>query len=277
MNEIVNKALFTISGTAVTISTVIAVFCIIMTTLLVRHIVSRAIERTFSHIGTMRDGALRSVQKLIGYGIFLLGLLVALSTLGVDISALFAAGAFFAVAIGFAMQNITQNFVSGVILLVERAITPGDVIELDGQVLRVQSMGIRSTIARTFDEDEVIIPNSNIVQVAVKNRTLSDTIARVKTSVSVGYDSDLNHVRDTLMTCAKSFPFRRQDRDPVIVLNELGDSALVFDIAIWTSMPGERYIHRGELNVQIIDSLRSAGIEIPFPQRVIHNVNTMSE
>ncbi len=130
--------------------------------------------------------------------------MVAMRTTGIRLDALFAAGAVFAVGFGFAMQNIAQNFVSGVILLFERTIKPGDVIEVGGQIVKVQQMSIRATIVRTLDEEDVIVPNSSLVQSNVKNFTLEDNIYRVRVTVGVSYSSDVPKVKAALEGCARS-------------------------------------------------------------------------
>jgi potassium-dependent mechanosensitive channel len=116
---------------------------------------------------------------------------------GLDLK-LFAAGAVFAVGLGFAMQNIVQNFVSGVILMVERTIKPDDVLEVEGDIVRVQKMRIRATMVRTRNEEELIIPNSTLVQGAVKNYTLTDSRFLLGTVVGVTYGSDMQLVREVL-------------------------------------------------------------------------------
>ena len=119
------------------------------------------------------------------------------------LEALFAAGAVFAIGLGFAMQNIVQNFVSGVILLAERTIKPGDVLQVDGRFVKVRHMGIRSTICRTLDEEEIIVPNATIVQSTVTNYTLQDSLFRLRCTVGVVYGSDMVLVKNTLQRAAQ--------------------------------------------------------------------------
>ena len=150
-------------------------------------------------IGTVAAGTVGVASRLVHYLIVVTGVGVALNTMGINLTALFAAGALFAVAIGFAMQNLTANFVSGVILLAERAIKPGDVIEFEGQMVRVRDMGIRATVARTLNDEDLLIPNSQIVQSTVSNYTFRDTLYRLRVMVGVSYASDLEVVRKTLV------------------------------------------------------------------------------
>ena len=132
------------------------------------------------------------------YAVVAIGVVAALGTLGVNLAALVAAGAFFAVALGFAMKNIAENFVGGIILLTERTIKPGDILEVEGRVVRVTRMGLRATVARSRDDEDVIIPNAALVTNTVTNYTLRDPLYRLRTTVGVSYGSDIALVMQTL-------------------------------------------------------------------------------
>ena len=143
-------------------------------------------------------GDLGVADRLIHYVLILVGVAAALNVAGIKLGAVFTAGAVFAVGFGFAMQNIAQNFVSGIILLIERTIKPGDVLEIGTQIVKVMKMSIRATIVRTLDEEDVIVPNSSLVQSNVKNFTLEDNIYRVRVNVGVSYNSDVPKVKAVL-------------------------------------------------------------------------------
>jgi len=134
----------------------------------------------------------------VTYAVVAIGVVAALGTLGVNLAALVAAGAFFAVALGFAMKNIAENFVGGIILLTERTIKPGDILEVEGRVVRVTRMGLRATVARSRDDEDVIIPNAALVTNTVTNYTLRDPLYRLRTTVGVSYGSDIALVMQTL-------------------------------------------------------------------------------
>ncbi len=209
-------------------------------------------------------------SRLVQYAVMLLGLGIALQTLGVDLGALFAASAFFAVALGFAMQNVAQNFVSGIILLTERTIKPGDVLEVENRVVRVTRMGLRATVARTRDEEDLIIPNSALVQNTVTNYTLRDAVYRVRATVGVSYNSDLEVVADALYRAAMTLPSRMENRDARVLLVGFGDSSVDFDVSVWTQDPWGSRQDLSNLNHAIWTGLKTAGITIPFPQRDVH-------
>jgi potassium efflux system protein len=269
-SDLLDRTFFTIGGTRVTLAGLLAVVLIALTTLVISWVVQRLIARGYRLVGLTRPGPVAVAQRLAHYVILAVGLTVALDTLGVNLGALFAAGAIFAIGLGFAMQNIAQNFVSGVILLLERSIKPGDVMEVEGRFVQVREMGIRATIAHTLDEEEIIIPNSTIVQSTVKNYTLKDSIYRLRATVGVVYSSDMAMVKETLERVATAMPWRNKTRDPVVLMVEFGDSAVIFEVSVWIDDPWVLRRSRSDLNEAIWWAFKEKGIIIAFPQLDVH-------
>ena len=199
-----------------------------------------------------------------------MGIAVALHTVGINLTALFAAGALFAVALGFAMQNITQNFASGVILLVERSIKPGDILKVEGKLVKVIRMGIRATVSRTLDDEEIIIPNAVLVQNSVTNYTLKDKLYRLRAMVGVVYWSDMALVRETLEKVARQIPWRVENLDPRILLRQFGSSSVDYEVSVWIDDPWRLQLRLSELHEAIWWALKEAGITIAFPQVDVH-------
>ncbi|HZD06469.1 MAG TPA: mechanosensitive ion channel domain-containing protein, partial [Longimicrobiales bacterium] len=265
----INARLFTISEAAVTPSTVAVFAVIVALSWGLSRLARRATARKL-RVRQVDPGTVAITQRLIHYGIMAVGLAVGLDNLGVNLAALFAAGAVFAVGIGFAMQNIAQNFVSGLILLVERSIKPGDVVEVEGRVVAVSSMGIRSTVARTRDDEELIIPNSSLVQNTVKNYTFQDSLYRLRAPVGVEYGSDMNQVKQVLEATAKNLEWPIKAREPVVLLREFADSAVVFEVSVWMNDPWTAPRSLSQLNEAVWWALKDAGITIAFPQLDVH-------
>ena len=186
------------------------------------------------------------------------------------VTTVFAAGAVVAVGVGFALQNILQNFVSGVILLAERSITEKDVLEVGGEVIRVERIGARSTVARTRDEDQLIIPNSNLVQSTVTNYTLTDDSYRIRAKVGVSYDSDMKKVEEALIRAGSELDGRQKKRKPVVLLLDFGDSSVVWEVSIWTDNPWQARTMLSNLNKSIWWALKEDGITIAYPQLDVH-------
>ena len=268
--EISSKPLFKLSGTEVTFLSIFIFFVVVVIALAVSALLQRALRKTLAHKFEKREGTLAALLRLIHYSVVIIGLGIALQTVGINISALFAAGAVFAIAIGFAMQDIAQNFVSGIILLVERTIKPGDILEIDGNVVRVIDMGIRTTIVRTWREEELIMPNAIIAQSSVKNFTLRDNVFRLGIEVGVHYDSDMRKVIEVLEKTAQTIPWRLPEPEPRVLLQEFGDSAVVFGIYLNIDDPWKQRVYMSDLRKAVWFALKDAGITIAFHQVDIH-------
>ena len=262
--------LFEISGTPVTVATLAVFVIVLLVTLFIAQLLQRLFIRAFTARGQQDEGSIAASARLIRYGVWITGLAVAVHSLGINLTALFAAGAVFAVAIGFAMQNIAQNFVSGVIVLAERAIKPGDVLEVDGRLVQVRDMGIRATIARTLDEEDIIIPNSQLVTASVINYTLLDSRYRLRARVGVTYSSDMARVREVLEATAAGLSWLDRQEPPRILLLDFADSAVVWEVSVWMNDPWRMTGRRSDLNEAIWWALKEAGIVIAFPQVDVH-------
>ncbi len=270
VHRVLNFPLFEVSGTPITLTTVIVAGFLIVLTWWISNLLQRALDRAFKARGVTDVGTMQITKRLLHYAVMALGLSIAISQVGINLNALFAAGAIFAVGIGFAMQNIAQNFVSGLILLIERAIKPGDILEVEGRVVRVLKMGIRTTIARTRDDEEIIIPNATLVQSTVTNYTLDDPIFRVRADVGVHYNSDMRTVRDALLRAAEQMEWRLQERPPVILLTDFGDSSVDWQVSVWCDNAWTAPRVQSQLREAIWWSLKEDGIEISYPQVDVH-------
>lgn len=265
-----NAPIFTIGQTPVTAATLVTFAVLLVLTLVLAQLAALGTQRALSRRAGGDMGAIAVTARLVNYAVLLLGFAIAIQTIGVNLGALFTAGAFFAVAIGFAMQNIAQNFMAGVILLVERVIKPGDILEIEGRVVKVSRMGLRATVARTRDEEDIIIPNSVLAQNSVTNYTLRDQTYRLRATVGVSYGSDLDAVKRILLAAAEAIPERLDDPAPRVILTEFADSAVVFELAIWIQDPWIARQIKSNLHEAIWHGLKAGGVVIPFPQRDVH-------
>jgi small-conductance mechanosensitive channel len=256
--------------TQITLGTALLALAILALTYWISTLVQKAFVRGLKLRGVEEPGSLGVSRRLIHYVVMLVGLGVALENLGISLSTFFAAGAVFAVTIGFAMQNIAQNFVAGVILLVERVIKPGDVLEVDGRVVRVIDLGIRATIVRTRDEEVLIVPNSLLAQATVKNYTFRDSLYRLRADVGVSYDSDLAQVRKVLEKTARGMTWRSRTFEPVVVLTGFGSSSVDYQISVWAEDPWKMQQLLSKLYEGIWWALKEAHIVIAYPQLDLH-------
>ena len=259
--------LFQLGGTTVTLGTLLLTIVVVVLTFFGSHLAQQASDRAFAHRGVDDVGTLGVTKRLIHYFVLLVGLGIALETLGFKLSSFFAAGAVFAVGIGFAMQNIVENFVSGIIVLIERSIKPGDVLVLDGKLCRVENMNMRNTIVRTRDDEMRVVPNSLLAQSTVTNITLNRPTYRIRAVVGVHYDSDMQQVRQVLNDCAEPLPWVLRPR---VNLVQFGSSGVEWEVSIWTDDPWRREILKSDLNEAIWFALKEAEITIAYPQMDLH-------
>jgi small-conductance mechanosensitive channel len=270
VRSVLDTSLLEVSGTTVTVGTALSALLVILATVWLSKLVRRGVRRLFARRGVQDESTVGTIAGLLHYAILASGFGVALQTIGIDLAALFAAGAIFAIGLGFAMQNIAQNFVAGVIVLVERAIKPGDILEVEGAVVRVSRLGIRATIVQTRDGEDLIVPNSVLAQSTVKNYTLEDSTYRLRTLVGVVYDSDMKKVRKVLSDAAHGLTWRDQDHEPQVLMLEFGDSSVVFEVAVWMGDPWRARPALSALNEAIWFAFQNVGITIAFPQLDVH-------
>lgn len=262
--------LIEIGDTTVTPGTIVVFLLVILATLLTSKLARRGLDRWLKRSPVYSETSSTVAQRLLHYAVLLGGFVAAMQTIGIDLSTLFAAGAVFAVGLGFAMQNVAQNFVSGVILMVERSIKPGDILMVEEQMVRVERLGIRSTIVRNRDEEELIVPNSILAQGSVKNYTLTDNLHLLKAEVGVVYGSDMKLVREVLERTAREIPWRVQQEDPRILLKQFGSSSVDFNVFVWIDQPWISRRLLSDANERIWWALKQAGITIAFPQLDVH-------
>jgi potassium efflux system protein len=219
----------------------------------------------------MDTGARISIVRLVHYALVLVGFVIALSALGFELKNVTIIGGALGVGIGFGMQTIVNNFVCGLILLFERPIKVGDVIQLtDGQQGRVLNLGLRATTIQTFDRAEIVVPNSDLIASQVVNWTLGDRIMRLIVPVGVAYGSNVETVIRILMEVAAENPRVLEDPQPMVLFLSFGESSLDFQLRVWISDFNDRRIIQSELNRDIDRRFRAEGVEIPFPQRDLH-------
>jgi small-conductance mechanosensitive channel len=269
-SDIVDRKLFDLGGRPVTIATIVVIGSIVVSALLISRVARFFIRRSLARRGAGEARQVRSFERLLDYLIMLVAAITALETAGIDLSAVIAAGAVFAVGIGLALQSIAVNFVSGIVLLLERSIKIDDIIEFDGKICRVVELGIRATRVRTLFEEDIILPNSIIVQQPIKNLTLHDSIMRIAVTVGVAYGSDLALVRATLEQVAARHNGHDAAYVPVILLDDLGASALVFEVSVWVHDPWAHRRHRSELREAIFAACNAKQIALAYPQLDVH-------
>jgi small-conductance mechanosensitive channel len=229
-------------------------------------IVTRVLAKSSIEIGVRQ-----AVGSIIRYGVVAVGVVVIFETAGIDLSALTILAGALGIGVGFGLQNITNNLVSGLIILLERPIKVGDRIEVGKVVGDVLKISLRATTVRTNDNIAIIIPNSDFVSSSVTNWSYTDRDVRFNIPVGVSYNSDPEAVKKILLAVADEHSGVLKVPEPDVIFEEFGESSLNFLLRVWTREYITRpYILRSELNFAIKKKFKEQGIEIPFPQRDLH-------
>jgi small-conductance mechanosensitive channel len=218
----------------------------------------------------LERGVRHSIARLVHYLIIFVGFLLALFLFGFRITELTIMLSALGVGIGFGLQSIVNNFVSGLILLFERPARVGDTIELGGQWAVIKKIGLRATTVQTFDQADLIIPNSDLVTSQVTNWTLTNRQVRINIPVGVAYGSDVPVVMETLMACANANAMVSKTPKPLALFLGFGESSLNFEFRANVRDADDRIQARSDLHREIDRSFREANIEIAFPQRDLH-------
>lgn len=211
-----------------------------------------------------------AVSTMLHYVVLLVGFLFAVAALGIDMTKFTILAGAFGVGLGFGLQNIVNNFVSGLILLFERPVKVGDVVQLGEYSGDLRRIGLRASVVRTWEGSEVIVPNGDLISEEVVNWTLSDQQRRIEINVGVAYGTDPEHVIKLLTRVAAGHAEVMTDPGPQTLFIGFGDNALDFQLRAWTVHFGRWMAIKSELTVGVNAALRDANISIPFPQRDLH-------
>ncbi|WP_045857058.1 mechanosensitive ion channel family protein [Teredinibacter purpureus] len=266
--------LFSVGDFSFTVVRLLSFLLIIIFTLLVSKVVRQGLKRLQG--GAFEGGAsLYALGRIIHYIILVVGFLIAVSTLGLDVGKLALLAGALGVGIGLGLQGIVNNFVSGVVILLERSLKVGDFIEVSsGLVGEVLEINIRSTLMRTNDNVDILIPNSELIGGMVTNWTLEENVRRFRIPFSVAYGSDKSMVKKAVLEAAAKVPYTltSQNREPIVWMTGFGDSSLNFVLGVWVTP--EQVKRPTALTSDYLwaidDAFRQYKIEIPFPQRDVH-------
>ena len=274
--DVASVTLFSVSETPVAGTDILRAFVI----LLVAFLLSRGTRHAIKRVGDREHGgakaSLYTLGRLSHYAIIILGLFIALSSIGLEFGNIAIVAGALSVGIGFGLQSIVNNFVSGLIILFEHTLRVGDYIELDtGLTGTVKSINVRSTLINTNDNIDIVVPNSEFVTTRLTNWTLGERILRIRIPFGVAYGSDKELVKKAAMEAAAEVPFtltHMKNRDPEVWLTEFGDNSLNFLLLVWVNRMGARRPTRARAAYlwQLETKLTEYGIEIPFPQRDLH-------
>ncbi len=255
---------------SISIKMAVMVIVVIYLTSIISWVIQAFVDSQIMTPRKMDIGVKESLKRLTHYGLFTVGFLVAVSMAGLDLQKFTILAGALGVGIGFGLQNIVNNFVSGLILLFERPVKVGDVINIDQDWGTIKRIGLRSTIFETFDRAEIIVPNADLVSQKVTNWTFSSKIVRVTLPVGVAYGSPLEKVIGVLSRAAREHPDVSSYPEPDTIFEEFGNSSINFKLRFWIHTIDDRVKIRSEVAVIVDRLFHELGIEIPFPQRDLH-------
>src|SRR5205809_359235 len=212
-----------------------------------------------------------AIAQILSNIVLVVGVFIVLENTGIHLAALTVFAGAVGVGVGFGLQNIASNFISGLVILAERPITIGDRVEVAGITGQVQQIRARSTVIRTNDNISMIVPNTKFIDSPVTNWTYGDPRVRFRIPVGVAYGSDIAKVREALLAAGRENPNTLKDPAPSVFLQKFGDNSIDFELVVWSSeMSARPSRYRSDLNFAIEHKLREAGIEQQFTQRDLH-------
>lgn len=278
MNELLNclqafleVPLLKLPGGPLTVSDILKLVALLTLVVALERYFRRFVARWLLRRTKLEPSLQYAIGKITGYAFIALGFYVSLTVSGVNLSSLALLAGAVGVGLGFGLQNIISNFVSGLIILAERPVAIGDRVEIGSIAGQVTQISLRSTTVVTNDNITMIVPNSDFITSTVTNWSHGDPRVRIRLPVGVAYGTDPAKLRQALLGVAAEHPRVLQDPAPEVFFIGFGDSSLDFELAVWTSeMTAKPRRFRSELYFATEKKLRERGIEIPFPQRDLH-------
>jgi small-conductance mechanosensitive channel len=230
--------------------------------------VARVVEARLGHLQSLTPAMQVLTSKIVRFTLLTLAVVFALGSVGIDLTAFAVFSGAVGVGIGFGLQKVVSNLVSGVILLIDRSIKPGDVIEVDGRYGWITGLNARYVSLATRDGKEILIPNENLITEKVTNWSFSNNLVRLDVMIGIAYESDVHLAIRIALDAAAAVPRALKDPKPVCLLKEFADSSVNLELRFWIHDPANGTSNvRSDVMLQVWDLFRTNGISFPFPQR----------
>ncbi|WP_115463194.1 mechanosensitive ion channel family protein [Winogradskyella aurantiaca] len=262
---------YTIGSISFTLGAIFSFFLVLFISYTLSKLVSFFVneDNEILKVFNFSKGVPTAISVVSRYAIIGFGFIFALSILGIDLSTFNLMAGALGLGIGFGLQTIISNFVSGLILIFERPILPGDSVEFNDLWGTVTKIGIRASVVNTYDGAEVIVPNNNLITNDLINWTHSSKIRRMQINIGTSYSSDPNRVLEILSNAAKKHSAVLKDPEPQVLFMEFGESSLNFSLRYWVYFE-DGFASKSDISIAIYNAFKEAQIEIPFPQRDLH-------
>jgi potassium-dependent mechanosensitive channel len=271
LSNIFTTPIFYIGNSGFSILSIFGLILLSLGVLLTSHVFSQILKRSL--LRQLDRGVKETITSITNYTLSVIGMIIVLQSTGVNLNSLAVVAGVLGLGIGFGLQNLASNFISGLTILFEQPIKVGDYVELDKLLGTVEKISIRSTVIRTNDDVFVIVPNSKLIDSNIVNWSYQRPRCRLHLPISVAYGTDPVIVTELLVACARIEPNVLSFPTPKVWLKKFGDSGIEFEVLVWIDQPQESEQIKSSLNFLIEGELRSHGLEIPFPHREIriHN------
>ena len=268
--QLLHYQLFSVNQTPITLLSLFVFVLVISTFYVLAHGIQRLLRnRILTHV-ELSTATQYTLMRISQYIVWVIGAIIAFQFIGIDLSALAVVFGFLSVGIGFGLQNLTSNFISGIILLFEQHINVGDRVTVADTEGNVVEINIRSTTIRSLNNVAFIVPNSEFISSTVINWSHGDPTTRLEIDVGVSYQSDLDVVTRSMLEAGTEHPEVLQDPAPKVWFMGFGDSAWNMRLLVWVDNPHGRRQVQSDINCTIVRKFRENGVEIPFPQRDLH-------
>lgn len=264
--------LWVIDGQVVTLGKVIFSIVIFVVGIIVASFAVRIITRRLARVAKLKESTASIIEKVLRYAMIIMVALFAMRIVNIPLGAFAFLGGAIAIGVGLGAQNLINNFISGFILMTERPVHIGDLVEVGDVVGRVEEIGGRCTKVRTGENIHILVPNSSFLEKNIVNWTLADHEIRTKVTTGVIYGSPTRQVEELLLRAINENPRVTHKEDAFVIFRDFGDNALIFDLYFWitvTTVLARRRIE-SEIRFRIDELFRGAGIVIAFPQRDVH-------
>ncbi len=271
MNELLNHT-FTLGHHSVSVLELVEATAVVVLARIGLALVRRGLRRA-RRVSSMDEGKQFIIRRLLTSVVWTLAAMGVLSVLGVDLTALWAGSAALLVGVGIGLQGFFNDVISGFVLLFEGGVAVGNVLEVDGELVRVERIDLRSTRVVTVAGELIVLPNSKVAGEAVVNLSQGDGAMRIRVNVGVAYGSDVALVTRVLSEAMALQPEVRKDPQPAVFFQDFGESSLDFSVMGWLDDPWDRMGIQSRVRTAIDAKFREHGIVVPFPQRDVHVVD----
>ena len=262
------------SDIVVTPKSILIIIAVFFLTYLILKLLRRILFRTLNNDAKLK---FRGIFTFFNYFVYLIVILITLDNVGVNVSTIFAASAALLVGVSLALQTLIQDVFSGISILADQTVHVGDVIQVDGQVGKVENIMLRTTRAVTRDNKVLIIPNHKFLTSILYNWTENGTLTKESINIGVAYNTNIELFKQKVIEIANNHPKVLKDPEPFLLFDDYGDSALMFQLFFSMNISFEANVVKSDLRFKIFEKLKELNIEIPFPQRVVTFKNNTQE